>query len=91
MENEIELADFFSILWQKKIIIIITTIIFMIIGFSGSVIIENIENCEISLNGQDIKLILKNFPLRKRIFLRCALMKIIFPLKLYINSIGNLV
>ena len=43
MENEIELADFFSILWQKKIIIIITTIIFMIIGFSGSVIIENIE------------------------------------------------
>lgn len=54
-------------------------------NYSNKEIIENIENCKISLNGQDIKLILKNFPLRKRIFLRCALMKIIFPLKLYIK------
>lgn len=43
MEEEIELADLFSALWQKKIVIIITTITFVIIGFVGSIIIENIE------------------------------------------------
>lgn len=54
-------------------------------NYSNKEIIENIEKCKINLKGQNIKTILKRFPLRKKIFLRCALMKIIFPLKLYIK------
>lgn len=54
-------------------------------NYSNKEIIENIEKCKTNLEGQNVKTILKRFPLRKRMFLRCALMKVIFPLKLYIK------
>ena len=47
-------------------------------------IIENINKCKKDLDGQDIKSILVRFPIRKRIFIKCALTKLIFPLKLYV-------
>ena len=47
-------------------------------------IIENINKCKKDLGGQDINSILKQFPIRKRIFIKCALAKLIFPLKLYV-------
>ncbi len=43
MEEEIELADFFSTLWQKKKIIIITIVAFAIVALIGTTIIENIN------------------------------------------------
>lgn len=48
-------------------------------------IIKNINKCKKDLNGQDISMILKQFPIRKRIFLIFALLKLIFPLKLYVK------
>lgn len=47
-------------------------------------IIENINKCKKNLDGQDINTILKQFPVRKRIFIKCALAKFVFPLKLYV-------
>lgn len=47
-------------------------------------IIENINKCKKDLDGQDIKSILVRFPIRKRIFIKSALTKLIFPLKLYV-------
>ncbi len=47
-------------------------------------IIENINKCKKDLDGQDINSILMKFPIRKRIFIKCALAKLIFPLKLYV-------
>ena len=47
-------------------------------------IIENINKCKRDLGGQDINSILMQFPIRKRIFVKCALAKLIFPLKLYV-------
>ena len=47
-------------------------------------IIENINICKKYLDGQDINLMLESFPIRKRIFVKCALAKLIFPLKLYV-------
>ena len=47
-------------------------------------IIKNIEKCRKNLSKQDVKYVLKEFPMRKRIFIKCALYKIIFPLKLYV-------
>ena len=47
-------------------------------------IIENIDKCKKDLDGQDIKSILVRFPIRKRIFIKCTLTKLIFPLKLYV-------
>ncbi len=47
-------------------------------------IIENINKCKKDLGGQDINSILKKFPIRKRIFIKCSLAKLIFPLKLYV-------
>ena len=47
-------------------------------------IIENINKCKKDLSGQDINSILMQFPIRKRIFIKCALAKLIFPLKLYV-------
>lgn len=43
MEEEIELTDLFSVLWQKKKIIIIITIILAVLALIGSLIIENIS------------------------------------------------
>jgi len=48
-------------------------------------IIENINKCKRDLGGQDINSILMQFPIRKRIFVKCALAKLIFPLKLYVE------
>lgn len=48
-------------------------------------IIENINKCKRDLGGQDINSILMQFPIRKRIFVKCALTKLIFPLKLYVE------
>ena len=48
-------------------------------------IIENINKCKRDLGGQDINSILMQFPIRKRIFIKCALAKLIFPLKLYVE------
>ena len=47
-------------------------------------IIENINKCKKDLGEQDINSILMQFPIRKRIFINCALVKLIFPLKLYV-------
>ena len=47
-------------------------------------IIENINKCKKNLDGQDINTILKQFPVRKRSFIKCALAKFVFPLKLYV-------
>ena len=47
-------------------------------------IIQNINKCKKDLDGQDINSILIQFPIRKRIFIKCALAKLIFPLKLYV-------
>lgn len=47
-------------------------------------IIENINKCKRDLGGQDINSILMQFPIRKKIFIKCALAKLIFPLKLYV-------
>lgn len=47
-------------------------------------IIENINKCKKDLGEQDINSILMQFPIRKRIFIKCALAKLIFPLKLYV-------
>lgn len=52
--------------------------------FSKEEIIKNIKECKKNLGGQDISTILKNFPIRKRIFIRCALLNLIYPLKLYV-------
>lgn len=54
-------------------------------NFSKKEIIENIKKCKENLNGQKIYKILKNFPLRKKVFLICALLEIIFPMKLYVR------
>lgn len=43
MEEEIELTEFFSTLWQKKKIIIITVVVFALIALVGTAIIENIN------------------------------------------------
>lgn len=43
MEEEIELTDFFSTLWQKKKIIIITVVVFALVALVGTAIIENIN------------------------------------------------
>ena len=48
-------------------------------------IIENINKCKRDLGGQDINSILMQFPIRKRIFVKCTLAKLIFPLKLYVE------
>ena len=42
-------------------------------------IIENINKCKKNLDGQDINTILKQFPVRKRIFIKCPLAKFVFP------------
>ena len=47
-------------------------------------IIENINKCKRDLGGQDINSILMQFPIRKKIFIKCALKKLIFPLRLYV-------
>ena len=49
-------------------------------------IIENINKCKKNLDGQDINTILKQFPVRKRIFIKCALAKFVFPLKCSITT-----
>ena len=36
------------------------------------------------MNNTYINTILKQFPVRKRIFIKCALAKFVFPLKLYV-------
>ncbi len=48
-------------------------------------IVENVKKCKKNLNKQEINEILVHFPLRKKIFIRCALIKILFPLKLYVT------
>lgn len=54
-------------------------------NFTNEEIIKNIKRCKKELSGQKINQILKKFPLRKKIFLICALLEIKFPLKLYVK------
>lgn len=53
MEEEIELTDFFSTLWQKKKIIIIAVIVFALVTLVSTAIIENI-NKEAQQNEQEL-------------------------------------
>ena len=43
MEEEIELTDFLSTLWQKKKIIIITVVVFALVALVGTAVVENIN------------------------------------------------
>ena len=52
--------------------------------YSKNEVMKNINKCKKYLQGQDINLILTQFPIRKQIFIKCALAKLIFPLKLYV-------
>lgn len=59
------------------------TLVLLKNGMPRKEIIKHIEICKNELNGQDIKLVLRKFPIRKRLFLQCALRKFILPLRLY--------
>ncbi len=54
-------------------------------NFPNKMIIENIRRCKKDLNGQKSSIILRAFPLRKRVFIRCALLEMILPLKFYVK------
>lgn len=54
-------------------------------SYSKEEIIKNIRKCKQKLVGNNIGNILKKFPFRKKIFIRCALLEIIFPLKIYVK------
>ena len=41
MEEEIELTDFLSTLWQKKKIIIITVVVFALVALVGTAVVED--------------------------------------------------
>ncbi len=47
-------------------------------------ILENIEKCKKYLGKKDVEYILKDFPIRKRIFIKSSLYRFIFPLKIYV-------
>lgn len=53
-------------------------------NFKKEEIIKNIKKCKKNLEGQKIKKILEKFPIRKKLFLICALLEISFPLKIYV-------
>lgn len=53
-------------------------------NFSKIEILENINKCKKELDGQNIKMLLTKFPYRKKIFIKCSLKGLIFPLKLYV-------
>lgn len=53
--------------------------------YSNKDILNNINFCKSQLKKQNIHIDFSKFPFRKKIFLNCALLKIIFPLKLYVK------